>query len=1055
MPIRDEQTSFSPQINTAEYGHGFTLATARTLQEARVYVDEIPINLSSTTVVAAIYPRGLEQAAGPIRKLLIPVDAVTVTGATLNASGLATGPAILLSPAFGGYYSFDSDHANDMVFLNFNTQEYQVLTNKRILAVNLLLGMHRTTPDPVVPSAVAAPEIGIQDSTNQMGAVVYSAGDEIPTSETTASLGQTGVLRLRFGAQNPFGTSGLNWQHPVDIGRFDSSSASKLYVTIKTGTQFGSPANLLIYLWYAALEVVFCEETRLVYGRGLNNAAQLYPGEPDYGAGVVTLRSVPSGAVLPTLQPGDYTVTIAGSDDGARATPYTAPLELIAERELYSIPTHPGLQLGIPFPPEEFVGREFEATQTHVLPQISLHASGGTLTEPHAYGRQGPAPVYGSVSATQDIYDDLSGVSYPYPQVRFYARKFDTTTVPLKLDSTNVTGTGIAVQITPAEHDLLPEIVDGWKECTLRFPTAPSMGTVSGFPAWRFTSVGEQGGSRWEVLSACAPAISGVPGSLLTQATAVHRLGVATYQPGFGDTVELTWMSPYATGAVVDPDCDAVLIFSQDPPTVTGIAVSQLTQTVTGVGLDCGVPPCCIPTGISYNRITWGLPVNGAVADDDFNRTVAAGSWGTASDGKAWTTSGTAGDFSVTPVGTTPAGSTAPGEGLIAVSVAASDRHAWLDVGGADQDITVSVRMDDVPESGQQRAFVTARLVDASNHYRAELWNLSTGEVQLQLFKNIAGVLTQLGAIVTLYSLKSAQTTPRMLRLQVKGSWLRAKAWDSDQPEPPWWQIVVTDTTYTSGTLAGVGARDNTSTPSTTWHFSGFTVRPPDHAFGGIELQRFDQVTGSFETIMLASSPACTGFNDFEARVGLSSVYRARTVNVYNFAGQWSTTVTGAPPPPGVTGNGTCPDQTGALIFTSNADQTGLRNCAYVMNWESANPTEGFSLPEADAVQNMALYNRDGRVAFHGTERGLEAFSRQLLIAAGSIDPARLADVKMLRDLAWDDLPYVCVRDDIGDRWFSSVRVPIVNAQINRTTYMANVEIIETTRTPAIVDPNA
>lgn len=1056
VPIRDEQTSFSPQINTAEYGHGFHLDTARTLQEARVYVDEIPTNLASTTVVASIYPRGMEQASGPIRKVLIPVEAVTVTGATLNASGLATGPAILLSPAFGGYYLMDSDHANDMIFLQFNTEQHIQLSGKRILAVNLLLGIYRTSPDPISTSAVAAPEIGIQDSTNLNGAISYSEGDEIATSTNTNQLSAADLLRIRFAAQNPFTTVFLNWQWPADLGRFDSSSASKMYVSLKTGTNFSSPANVTIYLWYAALEVIFCEEQRVIYGRGVNNSAQLYPGEPDYGANVITLRSVPSGAQFPTLQPGDYTVTIAGSDDGARTTPYTAPFQLNAERELYQIPTHPGIQLDIPYPPEEFVGDEFSLTETRVLPQISLHASGGTLTEPHAYGRQGAAPVYGSISATQDIYDDISGVAASYPQVRFYARKWDTTTVPLKLDSTNVTGTGIAVQITPEEHDALTEIVDGWKECNLRFPTAPSMGAVSGFPAWQFTSVGEQAGSRWEVLAACAPAVSGVPGSLLTNATAVHRLGVATYQPTSGDTVELTWMSPYATGAVVDQDCDAVLIFSQDPPTVTGVAISQQTQTVTGIGLNCASTPCCIPTGISYNRITWGLPVNGAVADDNFNRTVAAGGWGTASDGKAWTTSGTAADFSVTPAGTTPAGSVAPGEGLIAASALNSDRLAWVGAGGPDQDVTVDVRVDDVAESGQQRSMVLARLTDASNHYRLELWHQSTGGVELQLFKNVAGVLTQLGSTINLYSLKPAQTTPRRIRLQVKGTMLRGKAWDSDQPEPPWWHIVVSDSSLTTGNNAGTGARDATSAANTTWHFSTFTVRPPDHAFGGYELQRFDQVTGTFETIMLASSPAATGFNDYEARVGVNSVYRIRSLNSLNFAGAWSTQVTGAPPTPGVSGAGSCSDQTGALIFTSNADQSGYRNCAYTMQWPSGQPpAEVFTLPEAGYVATQPLYNQDGRVAFHGTERGLEAFGRDLLINAGSIDPAMLADVKTLRDLAWQDLPYVCVRDEVGDRWFANVRIPQVQAQDNKKVHIAAVEVIELTRTPAVVDPNA
>ena len=99
-------------------------------------------------------------------------------------------------------------------------------------------------------------------------------------------------------------------------------------------------------------------------------------------------------------------------------------------------------------------------------------------------------------------------------------------------------------------------------------------------------------------------------------------------------------------------------------------------------------------------------------------------------------------------------------------------------------------------------------------------------------------------------------------------------------------------------------------------------------------------------------------------------------------------------------------------------------------------------------VTYQPMYGRDGGVAFHGTERGLEAFNRTVLLHAAAIDPERLANAATIRNLAWADLPYVCVRDDIGDRWFASVRVPNVNARLNRTRYMARLEIVETTLTP-------
>ena len=315
---------------------------------------------------------------------------------------------------------------------------------------------------------------------------------------------------------------------------------------------------------------------------------------------------------------------------------------------------------------------------------------------------------------------------------------------------------------------------------------------------------------------------------------AISRSMVMSFYPA---TTDLNWMpqlGPYVSSTTPDPDCDAVLIFSQDPPEIENLTLSQLTQEVTGLGLNCGEVPCCIPEGIFYHNLTWSAT--------------------------------------------------------------------------------------SLPASG----------------------------------------------------------------------------------------------------------------------------------FGAYEMQRWDTTEADFATIMLATSPTVTGFNDYEARVGIDSVYRMRVLNLYNFAGGWGTQVTGNIASPGVSGG--CEDQTGALMFTSNADQSGLSNAAYTMQWEGS-PSEDFALPEAEEVIFQPMFNRDGSVAFHGTERGLETFARTLLIHAGAVDPIRLADVKTLRDLAWADLPYVCVRDDIGDRWFANVRVPNVNARQNRTSYMARVEIVETTRTPAAVDP--
>lgn len=1047
VPIRDEDQVFSPAVNTIEVGHRFTLTTARTLQDARFYInDPAPGRGLGQVLMAAVYPSGAEDETGPIKRLVIPCNSGGITGSTVSLSNATTVDQAVFDPSDNKSIIF-SGAGSGLAQFFFATNSYATpLIGKRILAVNLL---YSTAIAVGAGNSTVGPGITIEDDA---GNGVFNTYGTMTGPDSLSQVAPIG--RARFGEINQFWSTTLSPNNTTDrmpwiwsgLQRFEASATARIRVMLRATTVAGDD----IRVGYMALEVIYCEEQRIALGGRSFGESALSGQNKQYvpGVNIIPMRTI--GQVAnPVLAVGNYTLVLSSPDLGDYRALTSFPVvsttypDLNAVRELYAIPAHPGIQVDIPFPVEDHLGDTFTQTTTHILPQLSLHTSGGTMTEPHAYGRQIAAQVYGANTATQEIYDDISGVAADYPQVRFYARRFGDTTVPLTL--TGVGGLSAStVSLTVAEFDALTDIIDGWKEVTLRFATVPSMGTVAGNPAWTWSAVGEIAGNRWEILGACAPAVSGIPGNLFNQVSpTTDRLGVATYQPPAGDTVELTWMpqgcsSPYVSGSTIDPAVDAFLIFSQDPPTVTGISLSQLTQTVTGIGLDCGSLPCCIPSGIGYNRVTWGLPVNTGIASDDFNRTVAAGSWGTASDGKTWTTSGTAGDFSVNGA-----------EGVIAPTATASNRFAWRDVGGPEQDITCLVKIADLAETSTLNTGVVGRLTDANNNYGVEFRYDTGGTTVLMLRKRVAGVATDLVSI-TVPGINPNVVAWRWLRFQITGSQLRTKVWGLGQPEPDW-MLATTDTSLTTGNNAGCFARDNTTAAApSAFSFESFSVAPPDYTFGALELQRLDTVDFNWQTIMLTTSPTVTGFNDYEARVGISSVYRIRNLNVYNFAGPWSTTVTGAPPTPGVTGG--CSDQTGALIFTSNAMQSGGSNAAYVMQWEGF-PDEIFQLPEADDVVFQPMYGRDGRVAFHGTERGLETFDRTLLIQAAAIDPVRLADVKTLRDLAWNDLPYICVRDDIGDRWYANVRVPTTSARFNRTKYMARVSIVETTTTPFAVDP--
>lgn len=1074
VPIRDEDTVFAPSVNAVELGHKFTLIGSQQVNNIRFYSRNNPAFLGQA-MLAAVYPYTTEDLTGPISRVVIPCNngGVTGTAFTLNTGSVA---GDLFSPSDGTSISVNPTLSGTLSMF-FNTNAYAaILAGKRILGVNLLYlanGLFGQSPNVRVHVLIS------NDAGHRAGFGILAGADAPLIPSAIPAVGS--VQRKRFGEVAHFWQSQsvqttserVPWRYS-ELQQFEASAANRIFAVLDV---LADPAATEVgTISYVALEVVYCEERRLitagrVFGTPLLPTFAMTPYIEQ--TNVLPARLLTSLAANPILTAGPYTLTIASADvgdldlatiDGLAVADTDYP-SLNALRELYQILPHPGVQVDHPFPVEERLGDTFTQTETHVLTQLSVHASGGTLTEPHVYGRQGAAQVYGANTATQEIFNyndiglllpgtagnnattpdnaaldivgdidlradvamspaawagtvtflakwtsagnqrsyllDTSGtgflrffwsttganllnflstapvtplippsgrlavratldvdngaaghtvtfytaptidgpwtqlgspqvgggvtsifsstailevgsfdagtsdllpgtmyadevrsgidgtavanprfdqqppgttvfvdaagrtwtingtaaivstatnggiISASYPQVRYYARRFGDTSIPLTLTGVGSFSASTA-SITPSDFDLLPEIIDGWREVTLRFATPPTMGGSIPTPGWTWSATSETAGNRWEILAACAPAISGSAGTgLFNQVPFPDRLGPATYQPPVGSDIELTWMpqgvaSPYVSGAVPDPACDAVLIFSQDPPIVSGLSLTQLTQTVTGIGLDCGSQPCCIPSGIGYQRITW-----------------------------------------------------------TAVSFSASG-------------------------------------------------------------------------------------------------------------------------------LAASG-------------------------FGAYELQRFDTTPGAgFETIMLATSPYVTGFNDYEARIGITSVYRIRSLNVLNFAGAWSPYVSGAPP--GVT-VGPCGDNTGALAFTSNAAQSGIHNAAYIMQWASGLPTEAFGLPEADMVQFQPMYNRDGSIAFHGTERGLEDFTRDVLLHAGAIDPIRLTDARTIRDLAWADLPYVCVRDERGDRWFANVRIPSVASQRNATQYMARLEITETTRTPHAVNP--
>jgi hypothetical protein len=1263
VPIREENLPFSPAVNAIELGTSFNLSSTTTFRDARFYTTDLPAPTNSfQTALVNVYPAGLEASTGPIQQVIIPVAVGLVTGGNITVTPGGNVAAALAQPGSDNGITFGYNSGNSQrVGLWFNVSSAgPMLANKRILNVSLLyagalgdfnalgVGIPFVNPNPVFFTTIVEQRNDGGTDIDFVGpAFISNTGSlaqlaTIPgTSGSSLSNQVIGVLNL--GDVNNFwdpaipptsstDTSRMPWRY-VDLLRFEPTfGANRQMIRITFQIPQGLP-NAFGVLDYVAMRVIYCEETRVAYG-----AKRFRPYK--YGTNIITMRDllfVPD----PTLSAGSYTATLSwvnpgevDYDDSLKTSiPDTNGL-----RELYQIPSHPGVEIDIPFPLAERLGETFTKVESHVLPQLSLHGTtGAPLVEPHVYGRQAVAQVYGTKTATQDILYTPSTAAASYPWVRYIARRFGDTSVPLTF-----TAGGQSASITVDEFNALDEILDGWKEVTLRLPAAmelasmqdtftrsvanswgttdtgqtyntsnstmsvngtkgvmthsavgtnldnillysasdfdmyfdidPINGTGTGtanygvlarlsgtnwlsalvfypagatptcamnetingvavstsafpavpgvaaggavrvrfqaigkqlrmkaystaaaepdawlveltitqlttpgtfdfisqipgtftntppfntlfdnflinpFPFVTWSATGELAGNRWEVLGACAPAVSGVPGSSQTFAPLTQRLDIATYgQPVSGAPINLGWItqgvgSPWVTGTTDDTTSDAFVIFAQDMPMVTGFSVTTLSQAVSGIGQQCGLDPCCIPTDILYNRITWGLPAGTGYASDSFERTVAPNSWGNADTGQAWTED----------TGSSTTWSVSDGHGRVNYVSGSVNRTSTVDIGGFEQDITTEFFFDSTYPPNTNRVGLAARFVDTSNYYIAVMNVSSAGVVQLEIAKIVAGVFTTLetGFFPLITAGVSAK---RFIRFQVIGTTLSAKLWTEESGEPANWQVTTTDSTFTTGTKAGVYVRINVSGDFNV-SFDNFALIPPAFNFGYYELQRMDSVETDWKSIMRATGTWVTEFNDYEARTAIQSSYRIRGVDVYDFPGPWSSTITATIPSPGVSG-GDCLDTGHILIFTSNEHQDGSINLAYSTAWMGSSVEEDFVFPEAGFVQLQLMYNKDFVTAFRPLERGGERFSRTLLVQAAAIAPETLADFRSLRDMAWDAVNYICVRDEDGNRWFATVLVPSGRVLRDRRLYLAPVEIIETNDAPTPVDP--
>ncbi len=192
------------------------------------------------------------------------------------------------------------------------------------------------------------------------------------------------------------------------------------------------------------------------------------------------------------------------------------------------------------------------------------------------------------------------------------------------------------------------------------------------------------------------------------------------------------------------------------------------------------------------------IPPGGFVAADTFSRTVSGG-WGNAEIGGAYTTQGSANDYSVSS-----------GVASIRLPSTGVSRSALLaGTSERDVDILFRVKADKVAAGGSYFIYAVARR-NGQNEYRPRLIMNGNGSVSVGASALRSNAESSLGPAVVVPGLSQAAGSFIWLRTDVSGAnptTIRVKAWADGQPEPGAWQFSATDSTAALQSAGSVGLR--------------------------------------------------------------------------------------------------------------------------------------------------------------------------------------------------------------------------------------------------------
>jgi hypothetical protein len=1052
-PIRD--ASFEPDRAT-ERGYRFNNTSPASIVAGRFFVNTPPAgSVDGQVPFMNVYQAGQENNIGPVRQVTIPCNAISVTGTAPTIFGGGTNVEAVANPGDRRWIILPNV-ADTRVWFFFNTNAYVgsglELHNKRILKVEFLYTAFGGLDD-----------ISAENSQMSMGVHLSSGGERVtywdgPLIGPYFGHDVDEIQSIDMGEINPYWST----SHRADdfaerqpftasnMARLEQSSANRIGVLLTADLLPG--ANPQIGISYVGLRVTYTDETRLAYGgKYVGYLALLATSQTSYdpGGNTVTLRAANTLNTPPfTLPTGEIIVTMHDASPAGAVLGYTRP-KIQALQQLRPAGDVDGViiervQLPDGVPPDQ-VTPALTTSQSDILPQLVLDLAAGPDADAHGYGTIHPVLIYGTkeyAAQTVNPYIGMANVPYGYSWVRFYARHSAETVASLSVYGHNTTLPPIASIDVPA-FDELDELVNGWKEVTLPLE-AVSM-AVTGTDVY-FMSFAATAAQRWEILATRAPSASGSgwPNSINP---ATNNLNGLTFG---GTNARFIQYYTSSTGSATSQtylDGDIPVMFSVASPAVTGLTVEEQIQSLYVIDDGCpAVQPECVPGGLRYAYVSWD-PMIPLIAEDLFERSVVAG-LGTATSGQTWTLDGgSASQYSV-----------ANGIATLAVTGTATvpqTYRPYLSTVTGDLEAYVDVRVVGTPSLAAFRSGLMLHRSAATTYYAIFIERRVNGTTFLRVWQVNNGVADTTVAIQQLFDV--ANTEWLRLRVREQDDVLYARAWQRDGGvQPSDWQVVIQPNTPLTGTgalgLYGAIESTNSSSASVAMDWDNLRVETiGSDAIQDIELQRQDEYT-DWQTIMKTTDVNVSSFNDYEARVGVASEYRIRTHGPLDFEGPWSDVVTLTLTAPGITGGGS----DGVLMFTSNEQQGGASNLAYVMNW-TGTPEDNFEFLESGDVQFRQVYGRDFQVALRPTERGGVQFQRTLLVQQAAVATDRLMQpFDGIRDLGWANLNYVCVRDETGDRWFAAVQVPQGAVRRGRgRVHLVNITVTEVTDTPTEVDPSA